>query len=75
VLQVRILEKRGAFKPKPRIRSKPKCASQINPIAVSCGAGNRKEISKKRHRASIIRVNEMVESRAAPGADQITPHE
>ena len=40
------LKKVGYFKPKPSIRSKPKCASQINPNAVSCGAGNSKEISK-----------------------------
>jgi hypothetical protein len=73
VLQVRILEKSGYFKPKPSIRSKPNCASQINPNAVSCGAGNSKEISKSATGSQYV--NETVESRAAPGVDQITQHE
>jgi hypothetical protein len=74
VLQVRILEKSGVFQTETEhtVQAQVRQANQSDRSELR--RGQQQGNQQKRHRAS-IRVNEIVESRAPPGVDQITQHE
>jgi hypothetical protein len=74
VLQVRILEKRGVFQTETEHTVQAQLRQPSQSERSELRRGQQQGNQQKRQRAS-IRVNETVESRAAPGADQITLHE